>query len=391
MTQKIAMVEYGNTETADVFEFSNKKTNNKISMSENDVKLRTLVYCQEPYAQALFNVYADNIICDEAVSKDIRVGESVNVKATSYSMTDKLIRCEMIGNGALVIIPMSEFIHDITQITGDDVFEVVITKEDCGAYTGTCKNPTKYREELELSRIENTWFDVKIISLIRGGYRALYKETIECFVPGSHAAANIIGDFQELIGTKMTVMVDNYDWSSRMYVVSYKKYVKQSLPIKIHEIKFGHKYKGVLTSNPTDFGLFIEFENYYTGLAHRVDFANYDDIRKQYKAGDEIEVYVKNITEKQGNYRIVLTLNEADIDRYKMIWYNFKTNCQGKVMDYVYSVENKNLTVTVTGTEDQVTIALPRDFDFDSIADYKRIAIHDINVLRQEIKFDFCK
>ena len=69
-------------------------------------------------------------------------------------------------------------------------------------------------------------------------------------------------NFDKLIGQEMPVMVDNYDWSSRMYVVSYKKYVRASLPEKIHELKFGHKYTGRLTSNPTEYGLFIEFENY---------------------------------------------------------------------------------------------------------------------------------
>ena len=131
-------------------------------------------------------------------------------------------------------------------------------------------------------------------------------------------------------------------------------------------------------------------ENYYTGLAHRVDFSNYEEICRQYKAGDKIDVYVKNITEKKGNYRIVLTTNEADIDKCKMTWYRFKNACEGKVLGYVYNPESMNISVKIDETE-SITIALPRDFNVESLNTYDRISIKDVNVLRLEIKFDFCK
>ena len=388
--KKIANVQYGDAQLAHLFETGNGVLNRSIKLTDDDIRNKTKILCNEVYAPELFAQYVNRSNTFAAASKDVAVGDSIRVSPRSYNMQTKIVYCEGVGNGVLVEIPFSEFVYDLSKLNVDDVFDVVVTKADGGAYVCTCKNPKKYREELEESYRENKWFDVKIVNLIRGGYRALYKGTIECFIPGSHAGANVVGDFQQLIGTELPVMVDNYDWSSRMYVVSYKKYVKHSISTKIHDIKFGHKYKGVLTSNPTEFGLFIEFENYFTGLAHRVDFQNYAEISKQYKAGDVVDVYVKNITDKNGNYRVILTFDENMIDADKLTWYKFKTTCENKTLGYVYNPERKSIIITLSSGE-PINISLPADFNTDSLAEYDKIMIHDINVLRQEMKFDFCK
>lgn len=386
---KVKKEEYGNPELAHIFNTGSGKFNTSIELTEEDRRNKTLVYSHEPYAPVLFNAYCSRISGTLTANKDLRVDDMITVTAKSYNPKTKLVHCEGVDSAVLVIVPFSEFVYDLNTIAGDFQFSVVITKTESGSYVATCKNPTKYKEELEEAFRNNTWFNVKLIELIRGGYRALYKGTIECFIPGSHAAANIVESFEELIGKEMPVMVDNYDWSSRMYVVSYKKYVRNSLPTRVHEIKFGHKYKGRLTSNPTEYGLFIEFENYYTGLAHKIDFENYDEISKKYKVGDVIDVYVKNITEKKGNYRIVLTLNEADIDKEKLTWYKFKTTGEGKVLDYTHDEANKRIAVTLQ-TGESITISLPHNFETSQLEKYNKIDIHSINVLKQEINFDFC-
>ena len=388
MAKRITHVEYGDPTTAHLFDHSSDRENKTIKMSTDDIKSKTVVYCKDGYAQDLFDVYV-NRMSNEIISKDASVGGNVSVRAVSFNKVSKMIKCEIVGNGAMVLIPSSEFIYDINEITSDFVFDALITKAESGSYQATCKNPAKYKAEIEAARVENKWFNVKIISLIRGGYRATYKDTIECFIPGSHAAANIIENFEDLIGKTLPVMVDNFDWSSKMYVVSYKKYVKLSLPEMIHDIKFNHKYTGKLTSNPTEYGLFVEFENYFTGLIHKLDFENYDEVCKNYKTGDVVDVYVKNITEKKGNYRIILALNEAEVDKLKSTWYRFKTTCENQTLSYGHNTETNNLIVALDETEN-ITIALPREFNTSALAKYKKIKVYDVNVLRQEIKFDFC-
>lgn len=388
-TTAINKVEYGDPSMSHLFENHGKKFNDKIIFAADDIS-NTKVYCKEPYAQEMYDALAKRIGASPAYRKDVLVGDSIRVRAKSFNPQSKTIYCDGVGNNVMVTVPFSEFVYDIDKIDAEFEFDVVVTKADSGAYVGTCKNPTKYREELNAAFRENTWFNVKIVSLIRGGYRALYKGTIECFIPGSHAAANIVSDFQELIGNEMPVMVDNYDWSSRMYVVSYKKYVRYSLPVKIHEIKIGHKYNGRLTSDPTEFGMFIELDGYYTGLAHRLDFADYYEVAKRYKAGDSVEVYVKNVTENKGSYRIVLTFDANEIDKDKLTWYKFKSTCEGKVLTYEYENERKSIIVTLEDG-DKINIALPHDFDTKQLQHYARISIEQINFINMEIKFTFCK
>ena len=388
---KVARVQYGDSELAHLFEIGTGKFNDRIRFTEEDIKMKTKVYCKEQYAQEYFDKYRRRGA--SVVSKDISVGEQVDVTAVTYNLEKGTVTCEGVGSGVPVIVPMPEFIYDVIKITSKDVFSVLITKADNGAYVGTCKNPAKYREEIIEANKNNTWFDVKIVGLIRGGYRALYKGTIECFIPGSHAAANVIGDFESLIGQTMPVMVDNFDWSSRMYVVSYKKYVRYSIVERINDLKFGYKYTGRLTSNPTEYGIFVEFENYYTGLIHRMDFPNYDDACSKYKAGDIVDVYVKNVTEKNGNYRIVLTLNENDVDPAKLTWYNVKVVCENKKLPFKYDAEKCAIVVSVDREDSSkmISIAIPYDFDISSIGDCDTIYISKVDVLRKEIKFDFYK
>ena len=65
---------------------------------------------------------------------------------------------------------------------------------------------------------------------------------------------------------EIPVMVENFDSVNNLFIVSYKKYIKETLPQKVSDLSFGQKYTGTLTNNPYDFGVFVEFQNYYTGL-----------------------------------------------------------------------------------------------------------------------------
>ena len=66
---------------------------------------------------------------------------------------------------------------------------------------------------------QNQWFDVTITKLIKGGYLAVYKKEIECFIPGSHAAANVVHNFNDMLHKTLTVMVDNYDQSNDLFIL----------------------------------------------------------------------------------------------------------------------------------------------------------------------------
>ncbi len=47
-----------------------------------------------------------------------------------------------------------------------------------------------------------------IIKLIKGGYLALYNKEVECFIPGSHAAANVVHNFNDMLGKTLIKLMN---------------------------------------------------------------------------------------------------------------------------------------------------------------------------------------
>jgi ribosomal protein S1 len=63
---------------------------------------------------------------------------------------------------------------------------------------------------------------------------------------------------------------------------------------KIQELDLTKKYKGCVTGS-SPFGLFVEWEDVYTGLIHKTEFE--DQVVQGFNSGDEIEFYVKEVKE----------------------------------------------------------------------------------------------
>lgn len=385
---KIAKVEYGDESLAHIFDNNGYAKRVKLTKYDALHPNKIKIMCDESYAQELYDIYAAHIGDAPISQKDVVSGDTLKVRAISYCATSKTVTCECVTNGMLISIPHSEFTYDVEEIDKSFEFDIVITRAERGVFIGTCKNPQRYRFEIEKAYAEETWFNVKLTSLVRGGYRALYKGTVECFVPGSHAAANVLKDFESMIGKTIPVMVDNYDRSSRTYIVSYKKYVKHSMTQRVRDLEFGRKYAGTLTNNPTDYGLFVEFDNYYTGLVNKAEFADYESIRKEYRAGDKIDVYVKNVIEKNGAYRIVLTLKQDDIDSDKLAYYALKTGYVGMQMPYELSADGKKLRVTLD-TGEHISVMLAEQVTEEMRAKYDRVIVLDVDVISREVNFQF--
>jgi ribosomal protein S1 len=100
--------------------------------------------------------------------------------------------------------------------------------------------------------------------------------------------------------------------SRKMIFSINKKYITHSLPHKISNLRFGKEYTGRLTTKPYDFGMFIELEGYYTGLLHSSEFKDYNTVKREMRAGEEVTVYVKGVTMKKKQYRIILTSLEPN-------------------------------------------------------------------------------
>jgi ribosomal protein S1 len=147
-------------------------------------------------------------------------------------------------------------------------------------------------------------YRAKIESINKGGYIASISG-IKCFLPGSLAAANRITDFESYIGKELPVMIEGYVDAKDIFIISYKKYLNKIMDSKIQELDLTKKYKGFVTGT-SDFGVFVEWEEVYTGLIHKTEFEN-DSRVTSFIPGDEIEFYIKEIKE---NNRLTLTLEK---------------------------------------------------------------------------------
>lgn len=385
---------YGDVDTAHIFDIEQTgHYNETIIMAKHDNPRKTKIYNKEPYAQQLYNAYADFFgdLPDE-ISKDLVIDKAYKVKARTINFDDKILVCDEIVSGTPIYVPFTEYNGDVeTLVANNHPFNVIIIRQHGGTYFGSHKKHSqiKYYDELNEYANNGNWFDVTIIDLIRGGFIALYKGTIKCFIPGSHAAANIIADFEKYINKTLPVVIDNFDYTSNLFIVSYKKYIRKSMNIRIHELEFGKQYKGRLTNDPSNFGLFVEFEDYFTGLIHKTEFKNYHQISKQYKIGDEIEFFIKNINKKNGQWRIVLTVDVKNVDADRMHWTELKNKVLGKKLSYFFDNESGKFNII-----DEDGGHIPVNVDYEEIKSslykYKNIKINDINVLNKDINFDFC-
>jgi ribosomal protein S1 len=368
------------------------KYNTSVKLTDEDKKSGVKIYCHEPYAQDLYDAMTRHEKSSSRISKDLTEGSVCKVIARTISYNDKTIYAEDLSSDMPVIIPFREFSKDIEELAngGDREFFVMIYKSTkFGENFGSEKKALSisYKQELFEHLAEDQWFDVTITKLIKGGYLALYKKEIECFIPGTHAAANIIHNFNDMLNKTLTVMVDNYDQANDLFILSYKKYVTQSMPTMIENLEFSKEYTGVLTSKPYDFGVFVEIDGYFTGLIHQSEFEDYETTKRTLKTGDTLSVYVKDITTKGSQFRIVLTLKSDNVNSEKLAWQNLKEKTQNKCFPYDVNSKKNSISIEIDGENYEVSLKR-RDLD-KNLSRYPFVKVSKVDMINKSLKFEF--
>lgn len=154
-------------------------------------------------------------------------------------------------------------------------------------------------------------YTAKILSRNGGGF-LVDVNGLHGFLPGSLAAANIVRDFESLLGKEIYVMVEDYLKDVGTFVFSHKKYLTHILPSKIEELSLTEKYTGSVTGT-AKFGIFVEFHEIFTGLIHTSKMT--PEMRESFKnnppaAGTEISFWIKEITSDK---KIILTDEDPTI------------------------------------------------------------------------------
>ena len=383
-----------NVDFEDLFSRTMSKVNQRIKLTPQDKREGLKVYCQEPYAQKMYDALysSKSSLMASSPVKDFAIGDILSVKAKKVSFADRVIEAVNLETGASVFIPFREYSFDPSSLVENEEqwnFKAMVYKKHQGTYYASEKKCAAivYKDDMEDFVKNNKWFYVRVSELVKGGYLALYKNSIKCFLPGSHAAANVIHDFQEYLNKEIPVMIESYDEANKLFIVSYKKYIKQTLPQKIYDLSFTKEYRGRLTDKPHGIGMFVEFENYYTGLIHSSEFSDYDKSSKQYRAGDEISFYVKDIVFKKGEPRIVLTVDKNEVNSDRIKWQQLRDRIGGKTLEYTYS-GGPTIEVELPNSNEWFDLEVNHTKLKDTLKSEGKIKISSVDILRQNIKFE---
>jgi len=386
---------YTDEEIEFIFAQGNAKVNKSIKLTEADKKAGVKVFCKEPYAQEMYNRYFSSEAGHPmlAGNKDIPVGEIRTVGLKKIDFDNAMVEMEDAGTMTSIFVPFREFSQEpsltLLNEEKDRKYKVMVYKSTLSEILASEKRcaALTLKEDVEYFAKNNKWFYVKVVELIKGGYLAIYKNQIKCFLPGSHAAANVIRDFSEYLHKEIPVMVENFDSVNNLYIVSYKKYIKETLPQKVSDLSFIQKYTGTLTNNPYDFGVFVEFQNYYTGLIHKSDFENeavFKEFAKGLKSGDHLEFWVKDVVQKKGDYRIILTVNPDKVDSVKKSWQSLKDSIEGQTLSYVYERGSMKMTLP----DGQVISVSVSSHIMKDRSSEGQVKIEKVDVLRQNLGFE---
>jgi ribosomal protein S1 len=289
------------------------------------------VYCHAPYAEELYRHMMGSVSGVNA-GKDLVPGNLYECRVFLVTETHALAQTRA---GQTVYIDLKKEDKDAHRlgISGIDFTvgtDIQATVRQIGpSYYGSVVE--SYIQGLKAEffdqiKKESIAYEAKVESVNKGGY-IVDVNGIKCFLPGSLAAANKITDFDAYIGKTFHVMIDGYVQEKDIFVVSYKKYIQKIMDQKIQELDLMKKYKGHVTGTSA-FGVFVEWEEIYTGLIHKTEFEN--QIVIGFKPGDEIEFYIKEI--KDDN-KVTLTFGEP-IEKTKKV-YELKKNVDEGVAEVI--------------------------------------------------------
>ena len=270
-------------------------TVNKTIKTPNHIK----IYSHEGYASALYSLYCGTNPGTLEFSKDLEEGKIYRFRISNLNETSALGYTD---SGQTIFIDLKKERKDAVRlgIEGIDFkvsseFEAIV-REINGTYYGSvveCYVQGLKAEFFAQIKDASVAYPARVESINKGGF-LVDISGVKCFLPGSLAAANKITDFESYLGKTIYVMIDGYVAQKDIFVVSFKKYLNKIMDQKIQELDLTKRYKGCVTGS-SPFGLFVEWEDVYTGLIHKTEFE--DQIVQGFTPGDEIEFYVKEVKE----------------------------------------------------------------------------------------------
>lgn len=326
---------------------------------------KTKVFCHEPYAQEMFDLY--NSQSSKFVRKDLEKGDIVPIVEIPYIDESGRMTIEILG-GLTIEVDLGRekrFIQLFGFNTVDEFVGALDNKEkrdkfvEQGLYAYVIESSPSAKISLwqgYIKKIKDEFmkeidspsraYIAKVLESVRGGF-FVEVQGVEAFMPGSLAAPNKIIDFDSYVGKEVIVMVEAFLPDMNSFIVSHKKYIDHVLPKKISELSLKEEYKGNVTG-ASKYGIFVEFNEIFTGLLHKSKMKQntYEKFKsREYNPGDEISFYIGEITKDN---RIILT--EESLEERKKKIEDFQEKYKDKpIPAEVASIMNFGIIVTADG------------------------------------------
>jgi ribosomal protein S1 len=184
-------------------------------------------------------------------------------------------------------------------------------------------------------------------------------------------------------------MIEDYIGDTNELVVSNKKYLQFELPKRINDLMNGDRKRGLVTGI-AKFGIFLEFDDVFTGLLHVSEMGEeiLDDFYNGvYHPGSEIEFYIKDINK---NNRIILTDKMENI-----VYFNFEdlqNKYEGETVQGVVTAIRPDLGIFVKldiPERDDISGLIFRTYIYGYnyvIGDTINVKISQVDTIKENIK-----
>lgn len=206
--------------------------------------------------------------------------------------------------------------------------KVEIVSNKSGVVVGSiAKSYSRDLKERFSDNMSTDVYECKITDMNKGGYLG-YIDGVQVFIPGSLASHKKIEFYSKLVGKTIKVMIDGYVQERDIFIASNKKYIKKIRPQLLEEMDKTKELTGTITG-VAPFGIFVAFENYFSGLLHVSEMSpetNKKFKNGDYSDGDEISFYIKSYTDNK------IILSENSYEETVAKWEELEEKYLGKVI-----------------------------------------------------------
>lgn len=252
---------------------------------------------------------------------EIKSGEVVKGKVIDVTPKEVIVN---VGHKADGIITKQEFTNnqsvDLTKLVkaGDDIDTLVLRVNDRDGVINLSRKRMLMNEGYNAIKVayDNRESMNGIVSEVVKGGVIVVKFEVPIFIPQSQFDVKFVQNLHEHVGKEITFMITEFNQRRRKVIGSRRVLLQEDYDAKMKEafakIEVGNRIKGTVKTIK-NYGAFVDL-NGIDGLLHRseMSWGIVSNPLSVLKEGQEIEVLVKEINEKNKKIGLTLKFPESD-------------------------------------------------------------------------------